>query len=151
MSLCQVKNYLAYPNVHVVSERFATMMYARWLALIGILFLVACHPLSVSQPDVIVAMITNPSPPVVGPSTITLFIHSAHGIPIHGAAVQVEGTPSHHREPSVWAQASELSPGVYYTTVRWPHAGSWFVLVYTTFGSGQTVIRQVELPYIHAP
>lgn len=95
-------------------------------------------------------MINSPVPPVVGPATATVFIRSTDGQPMHGAAVLLEGSSIDPRVSPIQARASEMAPGVYRAHVVWPRAGSWFVVVYITFANGQTLMRQVELPYVQA-
>ena len=127
------------------------MWRAIWYMTLVALALTGCHPLALGQPDVVIAMITSPGVPVVGPATATVFLRSTDGQPIRGAAVRLEGTPTFPHAAPVVASASELAPGVYRAQLVWPRAGSWLMVVHATLANGETVLRQVDLPYVHTP
>lgn len=114
-----------------------------------ILLLSACQVLTFGQPDVVMALLTNPSTPVVGASSITVLLRDSGGKPIQQARVMVEGTSLFPGTTPIKSVAHERAPGVYDTRLVWPQAGSWLVIVRATLANGATVQRQIDVPYVH--
>lgn len=114
------------------------------------LLLSACQALAVGQPEVVIALLTKPSTPVVGACSITVLLHNSSGKPIQRAHVVIEGTSLFPGTTPIQSVTHERAPGVYDTRLVWPQAGSWLVIVRATLANGDIVQRQVDVPYVHA-
>lgn len=114
------------------------------------LLLGACRPQALGQPDVVIVLLTYPSTPVTGASSITVLLRDTSGQAIHGAYVVVEGTATFPRTAPVLATAIESAPGIYATNLVWPQPGNWNVIVHAALASGDTLQRQIDMPYVQA-
>ena len=74
----------------------------------------------------------SPQPARVGQVTITLKLTVASNTPVTGAQVELEGNMSHAGMAPVFAEAKEIEPGRYRSTMELSMAGDWFVLVTVT-------------------
>jgi hypothetical protein len=98
------------------------------------------------MPDIGVKLVLIPNPPQVGQTTVTVTLSSADGQPLSGATVELEGNMSHAGMVPVIAQASEVEPGSYRSSLAFSMAGDWFILVRATLPDGRQVERQVDVP-----
>jgi hypothetical protein len=130
-----------------MSETYRT----EWLAvLLLVLLLVSCGRGAQDLADVGVDLSTEPSPPKLGPATVTVALSDAQGGPILGAVVELEGNMSHAGMVPVFAQASEVAPGRYQASLEFTMAGDWFVLVRAVLPDGRSLERSVDVPGVDA-
>src|SRR3569832_533036 len=80
-----------------------------------------------------------PQPPRVGHATITLRVADGSGKPVSGARLKLEGNMSHAGMAPIFADATEVEPGRYRTSLELPMAGDWMVLVHLTLANGTRV------------
>jgi hypothetical protein len=67
------------------------------------------------------------------------------GKPITGANVRLEGNMSHAGMEAVFAETTEVEPGLYRTNMEFTMAGDWLLSVYVTLREGLHVDRQFEI------
>lgn len=106
--------------------------------------LTGCH--IQPDPDVKIAPEVEPRPPRVGQVTITVRVtQPSTGKPIIGANVRLEGNMSHAGMAAVFAETTEVEPGLYRTNMEFTMAGDWLLSVYVTLRDGLHVDRQFEI------
>jgi len=93
----------------------------------------------------------DPSPPVVGDSSVSLRLSDADGDPLPGAAVRLEGNMNHAGMKPSFADLRESAPGRYTGTLEFTMGGDWFVLVTAKMPSGASVQRKIDVPGVRAP
>jgi YtkA-like len=81
----------------------------------------------------------------VGHATITLRVTDGSGKPVSGARLKLEGNMSHAGMAPVFADAPEVEPGRYRTSMELTMAGDWIVLVHLTLANGTKVDQQFEI------
>jgi uncharacterized membrane protein len=85
-----------------------------------------------AQPDEIieVGVLTDPSPPVTGTTTITLVVTDGEGAPVDDAKITVNPfMPAHaHVDPVTVAAPVPGEPGTYTTTVSFDMGGAWLFI-----------------------
>lgn len=86
-----------------------------------------------------------PQPPHVGQVTIMLRLTDASGTAVTGARLRLEGNMTHPGMTPVFAEAREIEPGRYGSSMNLTMAGDWVVLVYATLPDGRKVERQFEI------
>jgi hypothetical protein len=98
------------------------------------------------DPDVKIVPEVEPQPPRVGQATITVRVtQPSTGKPITGANVRLEGNMSHAGMAAVFAETTEVEPGLYRTNMEFTMAGDWLLSVYVTLREGLHVDRQFEI------
>lgn len=98
------------------------------------------------KPDPDVKIVPEVEPHRVGQVTITVRVtQPSTGKPITGAQVRLEGNMSHAGMAAVFAEASEVEPGLYRTNMEFTMAGDWLLSVYVTLKEGLHVDRQFEI------
>ena len=115
-----------------------------------IVFAQACKRQSESL-DLTLTHEVSPQPPRVGPSTITLRLAEASGKPATGVRVKLEGNMSHAGMTPVFADAKEIEPGQYSSTMELSMAGDWYVVVHMTRPDGRQLQRQFEIKGVSQP
>jgi hypothetical protein len=65
--------------------------------------------------------------------------------PIPGARIRLEGNMSHAGMAPVFADAKEIGPGRYQTSLKLSMAGDWQVLVHLTLPDGRELDQQFEI------
>jgi YtkA-like len=103
---------------------------------------VGCH----IQPDPDVKIVPEVEPHRVGQVTVTVRVtQPSTGKPITGANVRLEGNMSHAGMAAVFAETTEIEPGLYRTNMEFTMAGDWLLSVYVTLKEGLHVDRQFEI------
>ncbi|MGB6474713.1 MAG: FixH family protein [Candidatus Sulfotelmatobacter sp.] len=121
---------------------------ARWLprfACAAILFMAACaRPV---EPSAFVAVDyeISPHPAQVGPAVVTLKLADATGKPVTGAHIAVEADMSHAGMSPIFAEAKEAEAGRYQTSLEFPMAGDWVILLHVTLPGGKKLERQIDI------
>lgn len=92
-----------------------------------------------------------PQPPQVGQATIMLRLTDAAGKAVTGARVRLEGNMSHPGMTPVFADAQEIEPGRYGSSLQLSMAGDWIVLVQATLADGSQFERQFEIKGVSPP
>ena len=77
----------------------------------------------------------SPQPPRIGPVTLTLHISDLSGAAISGAQVALQANMSHAGMVPVFADATEIEPGRYQSTMKLSMAGDWRVNVHVTWSN----------------
>ena len=62
-----------------------------------------------------------------------------------GARIKLEGNMSHAGMAPVFADAKEIEPGRYQSSMELSMAGDWYVSTRTTLADGRAVERQFEI------
>jgi len=82
----------------------------------------------------------DPSPPAVGPATLTIQLKDADGDPASGATISVEGNMNHAGMKPVFSDLSETDPGTYVTdSFEFTMGGDWIITVSGTDADGSAV------------
>jgi hypothetical protein len=81
----------------------------------------------------------------VGTATFTLRVADASGRPLSGARVSLEGNMTHPGMRPVFAEARELEPGRYQSSLEFTMGGDWVVLVRVTLPDGRKIERQFDV------
>ena len=118
--------------------------------LLLLLALSACGRGNRDLSDVTVDLAIEPSPPRIGPATITVSLRDAMDQPIRGAQMELEGNMSHAGMVPVLAQATEVEPGLYQADLEFTMGGDWFILVRADLPDGRSMERQVDVPAVDA-
>ena len=121
-----------------------------WAGLLLLLTVSACGRGGKTLPDVAVELAIEPSPPQIGPATITVSLRDADDRPISGAQMELEGNMSHAGMVPVLAQATEVEPGLYQADLEFTMGGDWFILVRADLPDGRSMERQVDVPAVDA-
>ena len=111
-----------------------------WLAVVQ-----GCQQQSASKPNLTVSYEVSPLPARVGDVTITITMTDGSEKPIAGARIKLEGNMSHAGMAPVFADAQEIGPGRYQTSMKLTMAGDWQVLVHLTLPDGREVDQQFEI------
>lgn len=98
-----------------------------------------------SSQEVFIAHRVEPQPPRVGQVEIWLNIKDASQTPLMGARIKLEGNMSHAGMSPVFADALEVAPGEYRTSMELSMAGDWMILVHLTMRDGSKLERQFEI------
>jgi len=77
--------------------------------------------------------------------TITLRVTDVSGKPVTGARVTFEGNMSHAGMVPVVADAREVEPGRYLSTMELSMAGDWNVAAHVTLPDGRRLDQQFEI------
>ena len=104
-----------------------------------------CEPRGASLPKYKLEHEISPQPARVGPVTITLKLTDAANTPVTGAVMKLEGNMSHAGMAPVFADATEIEPGFYRSTLEFSMAGDWFVLVTATWSDNRELKQQFEI------
>ncbi len=84
--------------------------------------------------------------PVVGPSTVTVFVLNPDGSGVSGATVEVTGDMTHAGMVPVIDTAAEVRPGEYATgAFEFTMAGDWILTTDVTLADGTSLTDEVEL------
>ena len=109
------------------------------------LFAIAACLIIKPDPDVKIVPEIEPHPLRVGQVTVTVRVtQPSTGKPITGANVRLEGNMSHAGMAAVFAETTEVEPGLYRTNMTLTMAGDWLLSVYVTLREGLHVDRQFE-------
>jgi hypothetical protein len=120
----------------------------RWSGVVAVcvcLLAGGCRKGTDAGADFAVKCDVTPSPPTVGPATLTLTLTGAGQIPITGATVKVEGDMSHPGMAPVFGEASEVGPGIYTAPFRFSMAGDWVITIDATLPDGTKRRTQVDI------
>ncbi len=111
----------------------------------------AACTLTEPTPDFLVQHEISPSPPGVGPATVSLkltdFLASK---PVTGARVTLEGNMTHAGMTPVFAEAKEVEPGRYRATLDFTMGGDWVVTVRAALPDGRKIERQFDVKGVRA-
>jgi hypothetical protein len=87
-----------------------------------------------------------PQPVRVGTATVTVSgIADGLGEPLAGVHVQIEGDMNHPGMAPVFADAPEVTPGVYQAKIDLNMPGDWVVLTHIRLADGRRIERQVDV------
>jgi YtkA-like len=117
-----------------------------YVGLLACLLPAGCRSRSAAQPDARLEMRVTPSPPRVGPATLTLTLRDGVGKPLTGATLKLEANMSHPGMVPVFAEAREVQPGQYEASLEFTMGGDWFVTADADFPDGRHVQRQIPVP-----
>jgi len=81
----------------------------------------------------------------VGQTTITLRLTNISGQPVSGARIKLEANMSHPGMAPVFADATEVEPGTYRSTIELSMAGDWIVVAQVTLSDGRRSDHQFEI------
>ena len=112
---------------------------------VGLLLVQACRREGESTLNLTLAYEVAPLPARVGPVTITLRVTDVSGKPVTGARVTFEGNMSHAGMVPVVADAREVEPGRYLSTMELSMAGDWNVAAHVTLPDGRRLDQQFEI------
>jgi ABC-type transport system substrate-binding protein len=98
-----------------------------------------------TQDTYAVTMVVEPSPPAVGPATITATLDDKAGQPVDGARLEVEANMSHAGMVPVLASTGESRAGIYRVPLQWTMAGDWYVDLKFTLPGGLQVARRYPI------
>jgi hypothetical protein len=115
------------------------------VALVGALFLLACHKPAASSPDLTLRFEAPPEPVRVGPVNVSFILADAGGKPVAGAHLAAEADMTHAGMSPVFGTVEEKRPGRYESTLNLAMAGDWVILLHGTFPDGAKLERQFEL------
>lgn len=87
----------------------------------------------------------SPQPPRVGQMTITLRATDISKKPVTGARITLEGNMSHPGMVPVFADAREIEPGSYLSTMELSMAGDWSVVARMVLPDGRKLDYQFEI------
>jgi hypothetical protein len=116
--------------------------------LLLLLALSACGRGDRDLSDLTVELAIEPSPSRIGPATIRVSLRDAYDRPIVGARVELEGNMSHAGMVPVFAQATEIEPGLYQADLEFTMGGDWFILVRADLPDGRSMERQMDVPAV---
>jgi len=109
-----------------------------------------CRRTADASSDLVITHEINPSPPIVGSSTVALRIADVAGKPVAGAKVSVEGNMSHPGMQPVFSNAKETEPGRYVAPLELTMAGDWILSVSVTLPDGRTVGEEIDVRGVKA-
>ncbi|HEY1677844.1 MAG TPA: FixH family protein [Candidatus Sulfotelmatobacter sp.] len=128
--------------------REARLFAREWLlafAFAASLVCAACQKKAPNRTNFAVFFEVTPQPPRVGPVTATVVIDDPQGKPIAGAHVTAEADMSHAGMSPVFADAKEIEPGRYQSTLKLSMGGDWVILFHGSLPGGETLERQFDL------
>jgi hypothetical protein len=123
----------------------------RRLFLLLPLLLASCGRGAKDLSGVAVDLAIEPLPPRIGPATVIVTLHDVDGLPMNGAAVELEGNMHHAGMVPVFAEATEVAPGRYQAEFKFTMGGDWFILVRADLPDGRSMERQIDVPGVQAP
>ena len=116
-----------------------------------LVFAQACRRQSDSLSNLSIAHKVSPQPPHVGQVTITLSVYDASGEPVSAARINLEGNMSHPGMVPVFADAREMEPGQYLSTMELSMAGDWYVIAHVTLPDGRKLDHQFDIKGVSQP
>ena len=116
-----------------------------------LVFAQACRRQGDSLSNLSIAHKVSPQPPHVGQVTITLSVYDASEKPVSGARINLEGNMSHAGMAPVFADAREMEPGRYLSTMELSMAGDWYVIAHVTLADGRKLDHQFEIKGVSQP
>lgn len=121
--------------------------YLLRLLSVSVAILVLCGCTSGNQNDLAtdVTLTLNPSPPVVGTSSVSLILSRPDGSPVKGATVRLEGNMNHAGMKPSFADLAEGEPGQYAGTLEFTMGGDWFVIVTATTADGRRIEQKIDV------
>lgn len=113
-------------------------IYAFALLICLLPFLNACRAPQVplDDPNIRIQLIPDPDPPIVGASSLTIFVTDADEIPIEDASLEVRGDMTHAGMVPVLRSVNTSLNGRYEVPFEWTMTGDWFVDVIATLPDG---------------
>ena len=115
-----------------------------------LLLLAGCGRGGGDLPGVGLDLLIEPSPPRIGPATVTVTLRDEGGQALGGARVELEGNMSHAGMVPVLAPAQEIAPGRYRGELEFTMGGDWFILVRAELPDGRSLERSVDVPGVDA-
>jgi hypothetical protein len=103
---------------------------------LAFLFLVGCRRQPVTRTDIGITVSVNPSPTVVGPSTMTVALSGPDGKAIDGATLNIRGDMNHPGMQPVLANTSQSTNGQYQVPFTFTMSGDWIITVTATLPTG---------------
>lgn len=88
---------------------------------------------------------------VVGtPVRVTVTLERNDGSPVEGAKVSLEATMTHAGMQPVFAEATEVAPGMYQARVEFTMGGDWIIIVRGTLPDGKPFEHMTQVPGVRA-
>ncbi|HEX5873288.1 MAG TPA: FixH family protein [Pyrinomonadaceae bacterium] len=112
---------------------------------VGLAIVQGCRQRNETAPDLTLTHEVSPQPPRTGQVTITLRLTDTSGTAVTGARIKLEGNMSHAGMAPVFADANEIEPGRYQSSMELTMAGDWHVSVRVTLPDGRQFERQFEI------
>jgi hypothetical protein len=103
---------------------------------LAFLLLAACRQQPITRTDITITVSVNPSPTVVGPSTMTVALAGPDGKAIDGATLNIRGDMNHPGMQPVLANTSQSTNGQYQVPFTWTMSGDWIITVSATLPDG---------------
>ena len=79
-----------------------------------------------------------------------LSIGDLSGKQVTGAAINLEASMSHAGMAPVFADATEVEPGRYQSTLELTMAGDWYLMVHATLPDGRKLERRFDIKGVEA-
>jgi hypothetical protein len=114
-----------------------------------LLFCAACQLKEEPSQELAVDITFSPHPPHVGPTTATFTIGDRAGRPVVAAHITAEADMAHPGMSPVFAEAKEVEPGRYQSTLILGMAGDWVILLHGSLPGGEKLERQFDLKGVH--
>jgi hypothetical protein len=116
------------------------------LVFVAVAFLLpGCSRSNNSLAQVTVEVEVSPQPAHVGPVKVDFKIKDGSGQPVTGARAKLEANMTHPGMAPVFAEAREVSPGLYSCPIELSMAGDWIILIRIILPDGQQLERQYEV------
>jgi hypothetical protein len=117
----------------------------RLVLLIGAAALAACAPSRELATDVVAELEFDPAP-FVGEVRLGVKLTDAHGQPISGAELELEGNMNHAGMVPVFVDPSEVSAGAYESDFEFTMGGDWLMTIRGTLPDGRELEHTLEVP-----
>ena len=104
-----------------------------------------CRPAPSSAEDLQVKWQVTPSPPAVGPATVTLDLRDAADRAVTGASLRLEGHMTHPGMAPVVADLRENAAGEYEAAITFSMAGDWVLVLTGELADGRRVHREMSI------
>ena len=112
--------------------------------------MLGCRKPDRGRPDIAIEHHIAPSPPHVGPVSVTLQLSGPGGKAIGGAHIGLEAEMSHPGMAPQFADAHEVAAGQYEGRLNLTMAGDWVILIHGHLAGGGKLERQFEVKGVTA-
>ena len=109
------------------------------------LVLLGCDRTRTTPASVTIEPVVTPQPARLGPATISFKLSDASGSLVSGAQARIEANMTHAGMTPVFADAKEVSRGMYQCPIEFSMAGDWVITAHITLSDGQKLERQFEV------
>lgn len=95
--------------------------------------------------DINMALVAEPTAPVVGSATLRITLTDTNDEPINDASLEIRGDMAHAGMEPVLTSVDADQAGVYEVPFEWTMGGDWIVTVIATLADGRSVTREFDL------